>query len=315
MTYFQSWQTIDFPLTSPCTFLVTINGEVAFRGRGVLAPSGNTRIDISDIVADYFATPIPSYGSPLAPDMWVSADMYAPCTLTASVVVTNEDTGNILLEGVVYYNYTYGREPSLAGGIVPRGGVAVRTFRDHIVPVDITIEGPSGVLATYDANVERCVDFTVSVPLSEFPDAVAVVIEGERYRVKECVTAALYYVDANGGLCIFPLVSVKDKADIERKTFSKAYRRDAVPSLGAGVENYRNDIVRRYECGSDWLSEAQMRTLYHLTESRDVWLWSGGLFIPVVLTNTTSEAPTNKTNDYKPYRLTIEAKEARSERR
>lgn len=315
MTTYKSWQMIRFRLTSPRTFAVIINGSEVFRGKGVLAPTGDTYINIGDIITDYFSLPVPSYGSPLDPSIWVSPDLYQPCTLTADVVVQDVDTYEPLFEGVVVYDQSYGREPSVFGGSVPSGGVVVHTIVNDTAEVPIEVVGEGGTIATYTANTEENKDITISIPLSAFPTATAVLIGGARYEVVPCSPAALYYVDARGQMQCLPLTSVKERADIERKTYSKVCERYGERDFSAGVDNYGNTITRKYECGSGWLTEEQMAALYNLTESRCVWLWGGGVFIPVVLTNTTSESPTNKTNDYKPYRLTIGMEEARSERR
>jgi hypothetical protein len=311
-----TWQTIYFVTTTRRRFRVIIGGEVVFEGVAVPSPDGVARVDITDIVADHIKPASVALPTPLPVASWTSADLTFPLTLSAEVMVVDADTDEQLLSERVAYNYTYGRSTPTISDAIIKGAPIIRTFRSHTAPVSVVLTMEGGDTITLTANAEGAEDFSVIIPTEPFPTLTGVSIDGVVVPVESCHDWAVYYTNALGEINCLPLASVRESADVERWEYSSPYIREDVRSLASGRHNYRNTITRSYECGSGWIDESRLAGVVELTESRLVWLWNTQRgFIPVVLTNTQSDQPTMRGNGYKPFRLTMTAKEARTERR
>ena len=81
-----------------------------------------------------------------------------------------------------------------------------------------------------------------------------------------------------------------------RKTRSVEY--DNSEQLNRGRKNYAVEITKRMTLHTSWMSDEESSRMHHLLNSPEVYLYDmeEGKFIPVLLTNTTTEYKTYKGN-------------------
>jgi hypothetical protein len=125
------------------------------------------------------------------------------------------------------------------------------------------------------------------------------------YTVDDCKSNyAYYYKNAVGGydvLCVSGKMVQVD--NLERKTI-EVYK--------DGKQNFENVITRTYSTFTGYLTEEQSLLMHHLLNSTEVYLYDiqEGTYVPVVLTNTTTEYKTKQNQNKKMISYNITCEEA-----
>lgn len=123
-------------------------------------------------------------------------------------------------------------------------------------------------------------------------------INGERFEVVDsCCRYALYYENAHGGwdsLLIEGNHLVKE--NLTRHTRSQEYNNTNVSNRGA--RNFANEIVKTMTLHTSWISDKGSQRMHHLLNSCKVYLYDMemDIIIPVVLTGTSNQYKTYKSN-------------------
>jgi hypothetical protein len=133
-------------------------------------------------------------------------------------------------------------------------------------------------------------------------DGLTKVIE---YMVDDCKSNyAYYYKNALGGydvLCVSGKMVQVD--NLERKTI-EIYK--------DGKQNFENVITRTYSTFTGYLTEEQSLLMHHLLNSTEVYLYDiqEATYVPVVLTNTSTEYKTKQNQNKKMISYNITCEEA-----
>lgn len=126
-----------------------------------------------------------------------------------------------------------------------------------------------------------------------------------QYTIDDCKSNyAYYYKNALGGydvLCVSGKMVQVD--NLERKTI-EVYK--------DGKQNFENVITRTYSTFTGFLTEEQSLLMHHLLNSTEVYLYDiqEGTYVPVVLTNTTTEYKTKQNQNKKMISYNITCEEA-----
>lgn len=125
------------------------------------------------------------------------------------------------------------------------------------------------------------------------------------YMVDDCKSNyAYYYKNAYGGydvLCVSGKMIQVD--NLERKTI-EVYK--------DGKQNFENVITRTYSTFTGYLTEEQSLLMHHLLNSTEVYLYDiqEATYVPVVLTNTSTEYKTKQNQNKKMISYNITCEEA-----
>ena len=140
-----------------------------------------------------------------------------------------------------------------------------------------------------------------------------ITINGQYYKyVDSCAEWVMHYVNAYGGwdsLLIDGNVSERD--DLKRHNISQEYYN--ADARERGKRNFVNELTKVFTLHTGWLSDDESSRMHHLLNSTNVYMQNlvDGRIIPVVLTNSTTEYKTYKTNGRQMVDYTIEAEVAR----
>ena len=140
-----------------------------------------------------------------------------------------------------------------------------------------------------------------------------ITIDGHHYDyVNTCAEWVVYYINAYGGwdsLIIEGNVSERD--DLNRHNISLEY--DNGQMQNRGKRNFVNELTKVFTLHTGWLTDDESSRMHHLLNSTNVYLGNlvDGRVFPVVLTNTTTEYKTYKSNGRQLVDYTIEAEVAR----
>lgn len=182
---------------------------------------------------------------------------------------------------------------------------------DDDIPCEWRIENSSGVnreVASWDTTKYKAtVLFTPYDGLNKCyyytkEDGLTQVIE---YMVDDCKSNyAYYYKNALGGydvLCVSGKMVQVD--NLERKTI-EVYK--------DGKQNFENVITRTYSTFTGYLTEEQSLLMHHLLNSTEVYLYDiqEATYVPVVLTNTSTEYKTKQNQNKKMISYNITCEEA-----
>lgn len=126
-----------------------------------------------------------------------------------------------------------------------------------------------------------------------------------QYTIDDCKSNyAYYYKNALGGydvLCVSGKMVQVD--NLERKTI-EVYK--------DGKQNFENVITRTYSTFTGYLTEEQSLLMHHLLNSTEVYLYDiqEATYVPVVLTNTSTEYKTKQNQNKKMISYNITCEEA-----
>lgn len=182
---------------------------------------------------------------------------------------------------------------------------------DDDIPCEWIVENSSGVnrkVASWNSTKYKAtILFTPYDGLNKcyfktVEDGSTQVIE---YMVDDCKSNyAYYYKNALGGydvLCVSGKMIQVD--NLERKTI-EVYK--------DGKQNFENVITRTYSTFTGYLTEEQSLLMHHLLNSTEVYLYDiqEGTYVPVVLTNTSTEYKTKQNQNKKMISYNITCEEA-----
>lgn len=308
MPYIPVWKDtyVDLGAVDSATFTLTLDSDlsVLYSGRAVRRPDeDNLTVRVNDIVADLLSRnlltlqdPMTDYsaflagvtvaGNGVTQQLSFIADWsYDPAKTYGSAFILS-DPINALLDG---------RQTFAVTGVFASG-------------TNVTFTKKNGT--TTQASVGITGEGTYTVDLSTIADLAAVSVGGKTWTVDgSCRTWVLHYVNAYGGWDSLLIRGGGKQVDsITRYEHRRSYD-NALP-IGRGRVNYLNDITRRWELHSGWLTDDQSSRMTELTESVLVYLEdvTTGTMLPVVVADTETEVKTyaNQGRRLVDYTITVE---------
>lgn len=132
-------------------------------------------------------------------------------------------------------------------------------------------------------------------------------VASEYQVVDSCARYALYYENARGGWDALLIEGNHSESDsLTRHERSVEYDNSSVSNRGR--VNYGVEIKKRMTFHTSWMSDEESSRMHHLLNSTNVYLYDieKEQFIPVLLTNSTTEYKTYKSNGGKLVNYTIE---------
>ena len=272
---------------------ILINGAKVYSGRNHLINGVDTGIYVNDIAKDFVENHFEIF-----PGNW------SPTNYSVLLEVEIDDT--VVANYRFYKDYSY---EVVEGSIIPLNDpIRNEVPAGCIIPfcflsVDGTSSGittPSGTL-----NLESHSSGFYNVVASSGTYNVG----GTIYKtIDSCNDEVLYYENAFGGWDVFVPKWVRKKTDnITSFSLDQAYNNNT-----RQYENrrYLNIASASWEFNTGWLTNEQSSKMHHLIESNNVYLYKGGRYIPVVVTDSTLEYKTWCNNGKKPINYTISIKES-----
>lgn len=131
--------------------------------------------------------------------------------------------------------------------------------------------------------------------------------------LKSCCRYALYYVNAHGGWdSLLVKGSAKQTDNYTRGTYRTTCVNGQAATLQRGKVNNVNAISRKFVLNTGWLGDGSCAKMHHLLGSTQVYLYDvvDHLMIPVVLTDTSCEYKSYRTNGDKLCSYSINAEVA-----
>lgn len=310
-------------------YKILCNESLVYAGKAWKRPgqTDNT-IRINDICADYLHNSLPS----------LAESEFTESRFPTFVVQTLTDGAWSPMASVQFYmdwSYDYDFDPVEKGLSFPinrkvdakqwivhsaYNAASVRAdinFKDGtsifiIIPVEISADFNDDYNVDFSNSVRSAQTGTAVFNLSKYGNIKDVTIGKVKYDfVETCCRYALYYVNAHGGwdsLLIEGNHSVVD--NVTRYTRDVEYDNRGVQNRG--TINYLNEVSKALTLHTSWMSDDESSRMHHLLNSTEVYLYDfeKGQMIPVLLTNTTTEYKTYKSNGGKLVNYAIEVKYA-----
>lgn len=125
---------------------------------------------------------------------------------------------------------------------------------------------------------------------------------------ESCYRYALFYRNARGGWDAMPMLGRESMQDSLTRHDSEREYDNAVQG-SRGTYCYAVEIERTWTLRTGWLTDAQSLKMHNLLNSPEAWLYDmeQGLFLPVVLTGTTTDYKTYRGEGASPVRYDITA--------
>lgn len=159
---------------------------------------------------------------------------------------------------------------------------------------------------------------TCVLDLACYPELAAVCLGNTTYKIAtECSRYVLYYVNAYGGWDSLVVKGTAKEVDsYTRSTHQRNY--DNGTATARGKVNYLNSYTKKLTLQSGWLDDKACGRMHHLLGSTNVYLYDTilGEMRPVVLTDTTCEYKSYRTNGNKltSYTINVELAQERARR-
>jgi hypothetical protein len=284
-------------------FRIKQNDKLIYVGKAYARPGEETiRIRINDICADYMAQRMDGES-------------------VSMPFVIEKDEDGILDEVVFLYDWSYdenhdvlkdGVAAPVNGHVSPIQWLTYSAYDKTEVEAEVVLKDGTKypyvltLAAGGDFNADYNEDFFRSVretpsetaifSLASIDNLAAIIVEGKRYDVVDCCKYALYYRNAFGGWDSFLVEGNHAESDeLVRHIREKDYN-NAV--LERGRQNYVNEISKKMTLHTSWLSDEESSRMHHLLNATEVYICdiSADRFIPVVMTNTTTEYKTYRGN-------------------
>lgn len=310
-------------------FRISCNESLVYVGKSWKRP-GQTynSIRINDICADYLTNNLPS----LSPSEFTEVGLP---TFKVEVLF-GENWGQIAL--VPFYmdwSYDDSFDPEQMGLSFPinrrvdsRQWLIHSAYNASSIKADITLEDGTTTFViipieiSADFNMDFNEDFAKSIrsaqtgtavfKLTDYNNIKHVTIGNVTYDFTQpCSRYALYYLNAHGGWDSLLIEGNHSEVDnLTRYTREVEYDNRGVSNRGA--INYVNEISKTLTLHTSWMSDDESSRMHHLLNSTDVYLYDfeKEQMIPVLLTNTTTEYKTYKSNGGKLVNYAIEVKYA-----
>ena len=316
--------------------LLADTSEVIYSGKAYKKP-GDTDVNvrINDVCADYFQNVLPT----------LSQAEFSELTLPLEFDIQKRNMGLwTTFESVSFLNdwsYDYGYDAETMGMSFPINGridgrmPVVWTGLD-VSQVNATIyykDGTSSsviipVAISNDFNADFNADFARSTRVagsgtavflpSAWDDVDRITIENSTFKVvTECAKYALYYVNAFGGWDSL-LIEGNDLESDSLKRYTREMLYDNRDIQNKGVENYVNEVTKRFTLHTGLMSDAESKMMHHLINSTDVYLYdiANEQMIPVLITDNSVDYKTyhNQGNQMVTYTIQVEVAQNRIRR-
>lgn len=254
------------------------NNAVLFTGKAYKLPSETyLKININKICRNYLSNDIQS--------LLESQDASATNSEACKTFYITDSNGTILETYMFLYDYDYGH--SWTGAAETLSQPINGKYVDGMLKFRTTITN-QGVVTNYKTS-------------TAYP------------HLLSCAEYVLYYLSANGGWCSFVIEGTTLKSDkITQYTTDKTFNNQ---SLDFENNRYVSEIITSYKMNTGWLSDEEAANLAkNLIGSNKVYvhnLKDGNIF-PAVITDTSVDYQTYKTNGKKMAQYTINIKESQS---
>lgn len=212
----------------------------------------------------------------------------------------------------VNYNNVYGKSHPIKGVLDSRQELMWTTLAEPNFLFRLWVNGAS---TDYGMTAN---DGTAVLDLSDYPGLTKVEVLGSHtyysFDVDDsgCHRYVLYYVNAHGGWDSMLIDGKTVKRDsYERSTHGQVY--DNYSSFTAGTKVYKNQVTRRWELHTDWLTDVEASRMHHLLGTTLAMLYDfvDDLYYPVIIRNSECVYKEYATNGHKMASYVIEAELAR----
>lgn len=310
-------------------FAIEFSGEIIYQGRAYRRPNESVlRVKVNDICADYIKTPalLTEQGfSPVHYDSFLFYDVSEgweevdhmdffndwsyeeyPYHNILAIPINGRVCNRMLLPVSVTINPSEELEVECIE-ILPDGNEFIRV-------INVAGAGVSGGLYMVDLSEVKAGMELYATMVSSGTDDIPEVIP---YKcVDSCARYALYYINARGGWDALLMEGNHSESDsLVRKNRSVEY--DNRDQINRGRKNYAVEITKKMTLHTSWMSDEESSRMHHLLNSPEVYLYDMDekKFIPVLLTNTTTEYKTYKGNGGKLVNYAIEVEFANERQR
>lgn len=305
-------------------YIIDVDGVHVFGGTAQRDTNGKMLVRINDIIAGYLFQDMPltfnsGQGIVLSPAPNISKEVI--------VYVVSDSQWRTAWQDFVGYDWSYEYAASLHNPINfridPRMPLIWSVFEGYIAEAECealrgdynvdynkdytynTIEDTYALQVDADSNAILPPNLvsqydTISVDNGYDPALVYKV-------VKPCHRYALYYANKYGGIDFLLMEGTcKESDSITRYTHRREVRNDLSTPQRAVVE-YTNVQTKKFSLKTGLLSTEESLRMDNLIGSPNVWMWDNVLMkmSPVIITDTSVEHKTYKTEGRKPIQYTI----------
>lgn len=320
---------------APVSFDLLVGGVTVYSGK-----TYEDNIRIGDILADYL-----SAGLPMQYNRSSSLRSYPLSKYTCDYTLQKDD-GTVISSGTAIYDWSFEwgnsmqrlKSDVITGRVDPRMPLLWTELceaNDTIKVTGYKMEGDfligdynndySG--ATTSQEYTRQVTTAGAYDFYVNPYELQVMgwqwlvrgADGQVFKVvRPCHRYALYYVNAMGGVDFLLLEGNCTESDaLSRSTFKR--RRDMADDyeFSRGKYEYLNEITKSYTLRTGLLTTEEASKMHNVIESPLVYLWDNekALMLPVVLTDTSCEYKTYKSNGKQLIQYTLGAELAQDRQR
>ena len=291
-------------------FAIIHDGKVIYTGKAYARPNEEyIFVRINDICADYMVN-----------------NLGKETAMLFNVAIDDEGIWESI-DGVTFINdwsYDDSHDPESMGLSAPINGhlspnqwliytdfakdLVTMHFDDCsvVVPLTISSDFNADFNADFTKSVEASHTDTAVLDLSQYSGITRVSINSKDYKVVDGCRYALYYRNAYSGWDSFLIEGNHSETDsIERHIREVDYNNTR---MERAKHVYAAEISKMMTLHTSWLSDAEASRMHHLLNSTEVYLCDieADKFIPVVLTNTSTEYKTYKGNGGKLVNYAIE---------
>lgn len=298
---------VNLGTASSIKYRVLVGADIIYTGRAYARP-GETDpvVRLNDIAADFLTGTLPS----------LSGANFSALGFPVQFDVETEvgGTWTPLTSEEFYLNYSYDDTFDPTGGLadpvswevapgqwlfystMTAGTLTATIYNSDGTTVNVYV--PTTVVPDFSPDFNN--DFarslrsagagTVTLDLSQFPDAVSVSIEGHVWTITEtCSRYVLYYRNAFGGWDSL-IVKGTSRTDDALTRHTRAIEYDNTITDARGEADYAIEVAPQYTFRTGILSDDESSRMHHLLNSPDVYLHDldAGEIRPLVLTGTTT---------------------------
>lgn len=308
--------------------LLSDTDEVIYSGKAHKRPGDDSvKVRINDVCADYFQNVLPTLSQA------EFTDLTLPLGFDIEVYVNNAWSflGSVQFLNDWSYDYNYdastmgmsfpingridGRMPVVWTGLSVSQVTATIHYKDGtsssvIIPVAISNDFNADFNADFARSTRVAGSGTAVFLPSAWNDVDRITIENSTFKiVTECAKYALYYVNAFGGWDSL-LIEGNDLESDSLKRYTREMAYDNRDIQNRGVQNYVNEITKRFTLHTGWMSDAESKMMHHLINSTDVYLYdiAAEQMIPVLITDNAVDYKTyhNQGNQMVNYTIQVE---------
>lgn len=293
---------VDLGNAAAVTYRIVTSEEVIFTGRAFKRPGASTiKVKINGICANYLHNNTDKFATLISETFSVQT-LSGPATWTTTATV--EFTPDWSYDPTV--DELDGLSLPINGRIDPR----------QLVLYSTSESGVSVVFDDLDEYVET-ENNTIRIDCKNYPSFETLVINTNIYKVvPACHRFVLYYKNALGGwdsLLIEGNHTITD--NISR--FNNEVEYDNNDLSARGRKTYAEEMVTALSLTTGWMSDNESAMMHHLLESTDVYLHDlvTDIISPVILTDSTMDVKTYKSNGNRLVNYTISCELANTKTR